>query len=145
MKLPCKTINHYKQTDNDHFSWQTDRHTLHHNIYIITIIIQLLIPSCHVVTRGQMIPNFEQIWGGLWQTPLASWVTKCKRPSLVLSVLYCISSRNVSITHKTVISKECKRKLRPPRIGPMQAKYPTPSQCPGHHGSLVSPSPDNIA
>ena len=70
-----------------------------------------------------MIPNFEQIWGGLWQTPLASWVTKCKRPSLVLSVLYCISSRNVSTTHKTVISKECKRKLRPPRIGPMQAKY----------------------
>ena len=34
MKLACKTIKHYKQTDNDHFSWQTNRHTLHHYIFI---------------------------------------------------------------------------------------------------------------
>ena len=55
MKLPCKNIKHYKQTDNDHFSWQTDRQTLHHNIYIIIIILIIITNHrvCHFCHYNQ--------------------------------------------------------------------------------------------
>ena len=37
---------------SDHFSWHTDRQTLHHNIYIITIIIKVIMINQKWLTRS---------------------------------------------------------------------------------------------